>query len=528
MKKTIILKFYAKSLLLIVLTILAIKIIDHYSVQDELFHTTHKKFLSKNKKYDFVFMGNSLSQRTYNNILLDSAYNTESINIGGSAHHFYITNAIFQEFIDDDELYPSKLLVIEINPWQFKDFKTERLKFLQMTALDEIPYSMNYFNLINKFYKVDEYPKVLSSTIRFHNELPQTIVETKERLKLLKRIDANGFELNVKKTLTKAQKNQKKNLYKIANEYSKSVDLSKEVVMDSESEEIIVGIIDKCKEKKINVLFVTAPSISMIYNIKDFGRIKYIEKLLASKNAKHINFNRSFNTLNLTVDDFSDFAHVNKFGNRKIAPLLLNFISENFEISPNKAIDFEISANKNSQDESFILAPELVNINKWIKVRTLLTSADLDYDTNITCFRASRNTIVENAYVHAYKGKINSNRKHETSIVAKKGILGNRIGLRISGKFPNRADAVFDLQNGKLIGATTRGGFQNEFAEIQQLGDGWFKCILSAKSNSDDIKIIFGPTDSSRKVNDWEGPTETLNDVLVVPSSLTVKPLKYN
>ena len=78
------------------------------------------------------------------------------------------------------------------------------------------------------------------------------------------------------------------------------------------------------------------------------------------------------------------------------------------------------------------------------------------------------------------------------------------------------------MDKGVLKGVTKHGNFENENASIQDLGNGWFKCALSGKVNTNNIKIILGPTDNNREIPSWEGVINVENNVYVVPSSLEI------
>ncbi len=516
------LKLFAKSILLLTLAVLLLKLIDSYCIQNELFHFTYNRAFNKKEKFDIVVMGNSLSQRTYNTTYIDSVLNTKSINIGGSAHHFFLTNAIFQKLINDENAHPNKLLVIEISPWQFKDYGTEKLKFLQMAGLDEIGYSKSYFQAVNNFFTVKEYPKALSSTIRFHDELTGKWVKTYQRLAHLKKINANGFELNVKHRIDEKTKNIKSDYLEIATQYSNNINNAKEIKLDEFSEKMVLSIIDDCREKGINLLFVTAPALNMLYNEDDYGRMKYIENLLRSNKAKHINCNRIFNDINLTPDDFSDLYHLNKFGNRKLAPVLLDTIISIFDIKKN------IINPKINNEKEALKAPETKTVSSdnvigWDRVRTTLGKLNVKYDLNQEVYRISRNTNTENSYINIANNDTDINENYSVSIIAKKGNIDNYLGMRISGNYPNRVDAVFNLEKGIVKGISKGGDFDNQEAKIEALNDGWYKCTLYGRVSKEGIIIILGPTDKSREISTWEGVTKDNNDILVVPNSLKFK-----
>ncbi|WP_298901106.1 hypothetical protein [uncultured Psychroserpens sp.] len=514
-------KLYIKSIIFLIITVILVKVIDRYCIQDEFFHTTYNNFLNEDNDYDFVYMGNSLSQRTYNTRYVDSILHTKSVNIGSSAQHFAITKAIFDHFIENEKLHPKQVLVIEISPWQFKKYETERLKFLQMAALDELKFSKEYLSLIGKFYEPTEYPRAMSPTIRFHDNLSKELIETRNRTDYLSKANIDGFELNESHILKEELKNKKKDYKQVASEYSTLVDNASEIKLDAESEDLILGIIEKCKEKNIKLLFVTAPALNMIYEKNEYGKMKYIETFLKSHNATHFNFNRIFNQINLTANDFSDLSHLNKYGNRKLAPILLDSITTSFDIK--RGVKNDVSEKNTSEKE---VQPETTknitsdNIKGWSRVNTLIKNTDLIYNSKDSISHISRHEDSKNAYVRVKGIGSKEDADYGVSFTVKKGDLGSYFGLRISGVYPNRVDAIFDLEKGVVKGVAAAGDFKNENASIKSLGDGWYICSLSGNANTTNLHVIFGPTDKDRQVPTWEGGTKSTNDVYLVPNSI--------
>lgn len=99
----------------------------------------------------------------------------------------------------------------------------------------------------------------------------------------------------------------------------------------------------------------------------------------------------------------------------------------------------------------------------------------------------------------------------------KKKATGNRVGLRLVGTYPSRADAVFDLATGTLIGVSTGGSYNVASVEAQiiKLANDWYACVLSAVTDSTGCRsFIFGPT-AAGTIGGWEGAQATLSDLYV-------------
>lgn len=97
-------------------------------------------------------------------------------------------------------------------------------------------------------------------------------------------------------------------------------------------------------------------------------------------------------------------------------------------------------------------------------------------------------------------------------VIAKRKSAGNRIALRLQGVYPNRADAVFDLAAGTVVG-TAGFTYTNLSATMTPLGDDWYLCTLTATVvGTDFVQAVVGPTDSTLSVAGWESASAVLSD----------------
>ncbi|MEO9571758.1 MAG: hypothetical protein ABJH82_11885 [Polaribacter sp.] len=462
-------------------------------------------------------MGNSLSRRSYDVNYIDRTLNTKSINIGSEAQHFLITNAIFNEYIIKKELRPKKTLIVTISPWQFSEIKEKWWLFLQMASLDELSYSRNYFSLLNTFYSINDYPKVMSETVRFHSDLSKEIIETNARIENFKKVNPKGFTLNISDELSIKERNSKKDLRQQATDYSEKILKSNEVRLDLKEEESILNIINKSKEHKINLLFITPPSIENIYNKHGQGIIKYIKNLLAKHKANYFDLNESFNQMNLSFDDFSDYSHLNARGSRKIAPYIASILEKGsvVEIS-NKTKKFKNIYRKKSQVKL------LGNHKTWGKVRIVLEKELLSTGDN-EIFNLKRTSYSESSFIHTKPIEVNGVKKYLVNIKVKKGNYGLFFGIRIQGKYPQRVDAVFNLEEGVVYGIDALNGFKVENYAIKELENNWYNISLAVEVDSEDLRIILGPTSKENKILSWEGNVTKENDIYIIPSSLTIE-----
>ena len=167
---------------------------------------------------------------------------------------------------------------------------------------------------------------------------------------------------------------------------------------------------------------------------------------------------------------------------------------------------------------------EIPNFSKWanneISFKQAATNLNVD-----RVYTIARNSNIKPSYSVIPNIRVNYGRTYSVSLIAKKGILGNHMGLRIQGIYPNRVDAVFDLEKGNVKGFENAGGFENASVLITPLGKGWFKCSISAQTFAEDVRVVFGPTSDYRSIGVWEASTKEKLDLLVVPSSMIVEEL---
>jgi len=170
----------------------------------------------------------------------------------------------------------------------------------------------------------------------------------------------------------------------------------------------------------------------------------------------------------------------------------------------------------------------LPNHSLWSLNRlTLVESEKKLNDSENQEFLLYRTSTFQTAYASVNNIPVESGNYYRASILVKKDDLGvgGFFGLRIIGDYPNRVDAVFDLEKGLLKGVADVGDFFKGNAKIEDAGKGWYKCSLIAEVYSNKLKIILGPTSGFGKTITWEGTTKDKSSVYIIPSSLVLEEL---
>lgn len=166
-----------------------------------------------------------------------------------------------------------------------------------------------------------------------------------------------------------------------------------------------------------------------------------------------------------------------------------------------------------------------LDLLNWSKVRVHAEPV-LNKELQDVTYNLSRITSTESAYLSSDLIPVTYASEYKVSVMAKKGDNNSFFGLRITGIYPDRVDAIFDLDKGIVVEYIAAQDFERPMATIEKLSNGWYNCILSAKVAADQVRIIMGETSKEKKASNWEGKTETMGGVYFLPSSIVLKELK--
>ena len=164
----------------------------------------------------------------------------------------------------------------------------------------------------------------------------------------------------------------------------------------------------------------------------------------------------------------------------------------------------------------------LPHYKTWGKIRLGIVSDSNLYDGE-EIIELKRETDIEPAFTHTRHIDVIYDTDYEVSIIAKKSEIESYLGLRILGGYPDRVDAVFNLQTGVLVGVEKSRDFENPQANIKDLGNGWLMCSIRSTVLSDRVQLLLGPTSGENKIRGWESGTSNSKPVIIVPSSLELE-----
>jgi hypothetical protein len=179
---------------------------------------------------------------------------------------------------------------------------------------------------------------------------------------------------------------------------------------------------------------------------------------------------------------------------------------------------------KNDPNNNVLNKFNLPDMTKWIK-KGITVSDDSEFSDLGLSYLVSREDKSASAYIAISDVKLIEGSTYRVSIVAKRDGKNRRMGLRMTSVYPNRADVLFDVGNGSVVKTSGIGDFERVRGEVEDLGNGWYKCAIIADIFSTSIRVAFGPTNSSRKIASWEGVINENCTIKIIPSTLVAEEL---
>ena len=191
------------------------------------------------------------------------------------------------------------------------------------------------------------------------------------------------------------------------------------------------------------------------------------------------------------------------------------------ETKKEKYVGPQILEKKEELSQTVLDTLNLSKLNKWN-----LENINVDSTTQLGESIFKRIKTDTPAWVMTNIFDIIKGSNHRVTIYVKRNSNSN-LGLRLTGIYPNRADAVFDLDEGKLIGTSSIGDFDNESATIQLVDKEWYKCTLTSEVFSEKLGVIFGPTTNENNISNWLSGSPTQNEVKVLIDSILLEEISF-
>ncbi|MGJ8665369.1 MAG: hypothetical protein ACSHW7_03310 [Patiriisocius sp.] len=277
---------------------------------------------------DIIFYGSSHSYTCYNPLIIGNKTETIAYNLGSDALLIGYTDLILEESLKKTK---PQLIVLEV----YKGIitvpkKSDDIKGFQLRALDLVSnYSLKKYEKILQVYEPYEIPGVLFPLVRNHEEWnKKKYFKFSSREEFKKPDFYYGGYVGYGRTI-----HQYRDTYKGFRNKKIFKDETKPQLNDYVVQSI-KNFVEIANKNNIPVLAVTSPDIRTPYN--NYFLFDEFRALFNSLGVDYLNLNDFYEELELTIDDFRDTSHVNKFGGTKSSEFLANYINQNYSLRKRK------------------------------------------------------------------------------------------------------------------------------------------------------------------------------------------------
>jgi len=327
---------------------------------------------------DVLIIGSSHAKNTYNSGVIDSVFKTRTYNLGTAGQNYLFTNLLLEDVL---KKATPKLIIIDLFPGIMKVPTAKKGKGDQLRVIDYTGLSMKKFNLINKVYSFNELPSVYSETIRNHDKWYNSNWNYSEFDVNNKNFTFQQGYFNSNKILKKEERNHYSHFTKEHDKFLKRKPSEDDRNQFTVISELLKNTIKICKEHNINVLFVSSPYFDSFYKDK-FNSTHYLlnEFFESRSNIDFVDFNKDFNNLGLTLDNFWDKGHLNIIGSNKVSITLAKYLSDKsyFQIKNQSYFNEQLEKISPRTDEEISKKNKTINSNIVDKVK----NTGVKYDVN--------------------------------------------------------------------------------------------------------------------------------------------------
>ena len=227
-----------------------------------------------------------------------------------------------------------QLIVIEVNAFLYKEKKNESDEGHIRKLIDSVPFNQNKIDFVSEYIDPDQQLEYYVPLIKYHDLWKEYPGQMRLVLSKLNQDNRGHSYLKGFRTTTKSYKPPQKILNeKIVNEEGT---LALNPTLEAELREML----DYCKEKNLNVLFMRVPHL--VYK-QTFDRVKRSNRageIIRSYGYDYLNLERDWKKLGLDLKtDFYNYDHMNIYGAVKMTNYLGKLIRDKYNIVPEKLSD---------------------------------------------------------------------------------------------------------------------------------------------------------------------------------------------
>lgn len=261
---------------------------------------------------DIIAFGSSAIYRYLDNPYLWEQQGYTSYSLATAGQPIFVLEHLIEEA---EKSQSPQLLVIETRKFAFTDDDEINESRLRLVT-DNMKHSWNRISLINKTVPKWEDRLTYYFDLALYHENWENLSD-----KSLKYAD------NEKPNLLKGWSHVGRNKHL---ETPDVADITEESPISETSEKELLHIIEICKKKNIEVLFVATPwEITEVTHKKD----NYIKRIVEENGCRFLDGNVYLDEIGLDYDvDFYNEKHTNSIGARKFTKFLGEYIRENYDI----------------------------------------------------------------------------------------------------------------------------------------------------------------------------------------------------
>ncbi|WP_439152752.1 hypothetical protein [Winogradskyella sp.] len=345
------------------------------NVNSKSFNEFHESY---SDSLDILIIGSSHAKNTYNSSILDSVFQTRTYNLGSAGQNYLFTNLLLEDILNKTK---PKLVIVDIFPAVIRVPTAKKGKGNQLRIVDYTSFGKNRFNLINKVYSTHEMPSVYSETIRNHDKwFDRNWNDSNFDVGNKNFFFRQGY-FNSNKTLKKEDYERYKFYAKEHDKFLKVKPSKKDRNQFIAISELLENTIKICRENSVNVIFVSSPYFDSFYKDK-FNNIHYLlhEFFESKKDIDFIDFNKDFNNLGLTLDDFWDKGHLNIVGSKKVSLTLAKYLDQKSHFKVKNQKYFSKNLEKIPQRKNTELIELDYEVNKSIIDEVINTGVSYDLE----------------------------------------------------------------------------------------------------------------------------------------------------
>ncbi len=280
---------------------------------------------------DVVGLGSSALYRYFSSPALYEYTGITSYPLATAGQSVFAIENLIDEILKTQS---PQLLVIESRKFLLTKEKRDKENRFRLIT-DNMFYSWNRVSLINKL--VDDWETRLSyyfDIMLYHENWENLDLSSLEYLFNTKKHQLKGWENNA--------------MHK-AFEKPDLTDATGELPLSEASEEALLGVIEKCRKKNLEVLFVVSP---YVIDSDTQKKSNYMRRIVEENGFRFLDCNLCVDEMGLDYGvDFYNRKHTNSIGADKFTKYLGEYILENYDIdtdhSPEVAADWERAAQEN-------------------------------------------------------------------------------------------------------------------------------------------------------------------------------------